>query len=81
MAPRKVFVMVTEDIIQSAASVLHSLGRITSMVPPYGSERNWKVDIENRDWPAGDYAQAHVTITRSSLTPTSVEISAQISLP
>lgn len=80
-APRKVYVMVSEELIQTAASVLHSLGRITSMVPPFGAEQYWKVDIENHDWPPGDYARADVVITKSTSTPTTVQISAEIRLP
>lgn len=80
-APRKVFVMVSEEVIQTAASVLHSLGRITSMVPPFGAEQYWKVDIENRDWPPGDYGRATVQIMKSTPTPMRVELVAEITLP
>ena len=81
MSPRKVYVMVPSDVIQGSVSVLHALGRITSMVPPHGAQEYWKVDIENRDWPPGDYAQAAVHIMKTMVSAVHVQLTAQITLP
>lgn len=64
-APRKVFVMVTAEVRPIAEILLRKLATITAIIPPTGIGYTWRYDLENRDWPSGDFNQATVNISET----------------
>lgn len=81
--PRKVFVMVTDEIVRDVLYLLRGLGKIVSMVPPDASAMSphWCIHIENPHWPDGPSdVQAHVQFTESREERT-MAVTAEIFLP
>lgn len=64
-APRKIFVMVNDEIRPFAEALLRKMATITAIIPPSLTGYPYRYELENPDWPAGDFNQASVILHES----------------
>lgn len=56
--PRKIFVMITDEMRPLAEYFLRKMATITAIVPPAIHGYPYRFELENRDWPSGEFNQA-----------------------
>jgi hypothetical protein len=63
--PRKIFVMVVDELRPMAEQFLRRLATITAIIPPTLNGYAYRYELENRDWPEGDFNQATMVLHES----------------
>lgn len=63
--PRKIFVMIVDEMRPMAEQFLKRLATITAIIPPSANGYAYRYELENKEWPSGDFNQATMVFNES----------------